>query len=253
MDSSTAYSEIAKMIDHSILHPTYGDAELVHGCRIAAAYGAATCCVKPYMVARAAELLSGSGVGVCVTIGFPHGGHTTETKVQEANSTMDDGAVELDMVANLGWVTDQAWDLVRADIKAVNDVAVSRGGLLKVIFEVDFLADDQVVQLCKICTEIDVAFVKTSTGYGYAKQSDGRMATLGATDHFVELMRANSGPQVQVKAAGGVRTLAELRRKKALGATRIGASATQAILDELRTELGMSPIQLEALADRSGY
>ena len=120
------------------------------------------------------------------------------------------------------------------EIQAVNRAVVSSGGLLKVIFETDYLKDEHIIRLCEICSEHGVAFVKTSTGYGFVRQANGMYAYQGATDHNLRLMREYSAPGVQVKAAGGVRTLDDLLRVRALGVTRIGATATAAILDEAR-------------------
>ena len=124
------------------------------------------------------------------------------------------------------------WAWVTAEVRTVNDACTSRGALLKVIFENDYLSEPQIIQLCTLCTELGVAFVKTSTGYGFVKQPDGNYNYLGATDAHLRLMRRHSGPAVQLKAAGGVRSLDDLLRVRALGVTRIGATATETILAE---------------------
>jgi len=224
------YEEIAGMIDHSLLHPTLTDEEMEKGCLLARRYGVASVCVKPTFVRRAKDLLEGSGVRVGTTIGFPHGGHTTEAKRQEALDACRNGAVELDMVVNIGKVLSEDWEYVRADIKGVLDVASEHGAILKVIFENCYLENCHKVTLCRICSELGVAFVKTSTGFG----------TGGATDEDIQLMRKHCPPSVQVKAAGGVRTLDRLLRVRELGCTRVGATATETILEELkkRTEQG---------------
>ncbi len=230
MPTLPTIAEIAKMIDHSLLHPTLTDAQLDAGCRISAAYEVATACVKPYHVPRAAELLRGTGVAVCSVIGFPHGNSHTSIKVAEAELAIKEGATEIDMVANAGRLLSGARDYVADDIRQVNEACVRRGAILKVIFENDFLADEQIVQLCAICSGIGVAFVKTSTGYGFVKQANGDYQYAGATDPQLRLMRANCPPTVQIKAAGGVRTLDDVLRVRSLGVSRIGATATEAIL-----------------------
>jgi len=230
MPDLPSIAQVAKMIDHSLLHPTLTDAQLDAGCRLSAAYEVATACVKPYHVPRAAELLAGTGVGVCSVIGFPHGNNHTSIKVLEAELAIREGATEIDMVVNAGRFLSGARGYVTDDIKQVNDACRANGAILKVIFENDFLTDDQVVQLCVICSEIGVAFVKTSTGYGFVKQASGEYNYAGATDRHLGLMRANCPPSIQIKAAGGVRTLDDVLRVRALGVSRIGATATEAIV-----------------------
>lgn len=222
------YIDLAKMIDHSLLQPTLTDADLEAGCKLAREYDVASVCIKPYAVKRAAEWLAGSTVLVGTTIGFPHGGHLTSVKVFESERALDDGARELDMVVNIGKVLSKDWRSIADDVRAVVDVAHKRGGVVKVIFENCFLADEHKEQLCRICGEVGADFVKTSTGYGDA----------GATDHDLALMRRCSPPKVQVKAAGGVRTYDRLVAVRDLGVTRVGATATRAILDEAKTRLG---------------
>jgi deoxyribose-phosphate aldolase len=166
-------------------------------------------------------------------IGFPHGSSKTAIKLKEARMALDDGAVELDMVVNIGKVLSQDWDYVAGEIRRINRLTVKRGALLKVIFENDFLTDDALkIKLCEICSKLAVAFVKTSTGYGFTRREHGYYAYAGATDDDLVLMREHTVPSVQVKAAGGVRTLADVLRVRALGATRVGATATEAILME---------------------
>ena len=221
------YETIAKMIDHSLLQPPLTDQELEAGCRLAAEYQVASVCIKPYFVRRAAELLRGSSVAVGTTVGFPHGGHETEVKVQEAQIAVEEGATELDMVCNIGKVLSEDWDTVAKDIEAVLRVARDSGAVLKVIFENCYLDQRHKIQLCRLCTELGVDFVKTSTGYGPG------VATLSD----VKLMREHAGPQVQVKAAGGIRSLDALLEMRTAGASRIGASRTAQILDDLKERL----------------
>jgi len=226
---------IAKMIDHSLLHPTMTDQELQDGCEIALRCDVASVCIKPYAVPMANELLAGSDVMVGTVVGFPHGNGRVDLKVREAELAMADGAEELDVVVNIGKVLSADWDFVADEIGEVNQVVASGGAILKVIFENDFLADDESKRrLCAICSEHGVAFVKTSTGYGFVKQVEGSYAYAGATDHDLALMRKASAESVQIKAAGGVRTLDDVLRVRALGVTRVGATATEAILEEAR-------------------
>jgi deoxyribose-phosphate aldolase len=225
---------LAKMIDHSLLHPTMTDAEILKGCEIARRYDVATVCVKPYAVAMCKEALKGSGVKVCSVIGFPHGNSTTQIKVAEAEQAIHEGASEIDMVINIGKALGGDWDFVRADVDAVNQACVKNGAILKVIFETDYLQDMHIIQLCQICSDLKVAFVKTSTGYGFVKQPSGDYNYKGATEHALKLMRQYCTPEVQIKAAGGVRTLDQLLRVRELGVTRCGATATEAMLEEAK-------------------
>jgi deoxyribose-phosphate aldolase len=224
--------ELARMIDHSLLHPTMTDAQLRAGLRVARDCACATACIKPYAVPLAAELLAGSGVGVCAVAGFPHGNSHPDLIAAESVRAIAEGATEIDIVANAGKVLGGDWDWVGGAIKLVNDAVTARGAILKVIFENDYLTDDHIIRLCTICTELNVAFVKTSTGYGFVKQPNGDYNYRGATDAHLRLMRQHSGPRVQLKAAGGVRTLDDLLAVRALGVTRIGATATESILRE---------------------
>jgi deoxyribose-phosphate aldolase len=223
--------EVAKMIDHSLLHPTMDDQTLREGIELARKYDVASVCIKPYAVSMAAELLKGSDVMVCTVIGFPHGNSRVDVKVFETERAIDDGAEEIDMVVNTGKVLSEDWDYVRDEIAAVVAVTKKHGAALKVIFENDFLPGDQYkIRLCEICSELKVEFVKTSTGYGFVKQSDGSYNYKGATHDDLVLMRRHADPEVQVKAAGGVRTLEDTLKVRELGVTRIGATATEAII-----------------------
>ena len=231
MENTIGLKALAKMIDHSLLHPTMTDQAIASGCELACKYDVATACIKPYSIKLAKSILDGSDVGVCAVIAFPHGNSTTAIKVQEAEEAVAAGASEIDMVVNIGKVLGADWDYVSDEIKAVNAVVVQAGALLKVIFENDYLEDLHIIKLCEICSQHAVAFVKTSTGYGFVKQPNGFYAYAGATDHALRLMRAHAAPAVQIKAAGGVRTLDDLLRVRALGVTRIGATATREILE----------------------
>jgi deoxyribose-phosphate aldolase len=223
------YTQIAKMIDHSLLNPTLTVAELERGLEMALDYDVASVCIMPYYLERCAEALAGSIVKASTTIGFPHGGHTTAVKVAEAQLALADGGQELDMVVNISQVLSGDWDDVREDIRAVIDVTHAHGQKVKVIFENCYLEDRHKIRLCEICGELGADWVKTSTGYG----------TGGATDADLGLMRQHSPDHVQVKAAGGVRTLDRLLEVRALGVTRVGASRTTTILDECKQRLGI--------------
>jgi deoxyribose-phosphate aldolase len=229
--SSVTRTEIAKMIDHSLLHPTMDDRALRDGIALAKRYNVASVCIKPYAVKMAAELLKGSDVMVGAVIGFPHGNSRVDVKVFETERAIEDGAVEIDMVVNVGKVLSEDWEYVRDEIAAVVSTTKKYGATLKVIFENDFLPEDRFkIRLCEICSELQVEFVKTSTGYGYVKQPDGSYNYRGATHPDLVLMRKLSAPGVQVKAAGGVRTLEDTLKVRELGVTRIGATATEAII-----------------------
>lgn len=222
------YAELAKMIDHSLLVPTIVQDELEAGCRLAVDYQVASVCIMPYYVRRCSEILAGSGVVPSCTIGFPHGGHATSVKVAEARQAIADGARELDMVVNISQVLSAGWDYVRNDILSVVSAAHGEGARVKVIFENAYLQDSHKIRLCEICGEIGADWVKTSTGF----------APSGATDADLILMRAHAPAHVQVKAAGGVRSLDRLLEVRALGVTRAGATRTKEILDEYRSRFG---------------
>jgi len=232
------YQDVAKMIDHSLLNPTLNVADLEAGIQLALAFDVASVCIMPYHLQRCAELLSGSDVKASTTIGFPHGGNTTEIKRLEAEQAIADGCEELDMVANISKVLSGDWDYVQRDIAVVVEAAHAANQKVKVIFENCYLNDDQKIKLCQICTELKADWVKTSTGYG----------TGGATHEDLKLMRANSGPKVQVKAAGGVRDLDALLAVRTLGVTRCGASRTSEMLSEARKRLSLKPIATTSTA-----
>ena len=223
------YLQVAKMIDHSLLNPTLTVEELEKGCQLALAYDVASVCILPYYLRRCADILAGSDVRASTTIGFPHGGHTTAIKVAEAAQALQDGGEELDMVVNISKVLSGDWDYVRADIRAVIDVTHAAGQKVKVIFENCYLTDAQKIKLCEICGELNADWVKTSTGYG----------TGGATHEDLKLMRLHAPAHVQVKAAGGIRTLDALLAVRALGVTRSGATRTAEMLDECKKRLGL--------------
>ncbi len=222
------YRDISKMIDHSLLNPVLTDRELEKGCQLALEYDVASVCIMPYSLKRCVEIVRGSTVKASTTIGFPHGGHTSAVKLAEVTQALEDGGEELDMVVNISKVLSEDWDYVRTELKALIDLTHSAGQKVKVIFENAYLKDLHKIMLCRICGELGADWVKTSTGY----------APGGATIEDLKLMREYSPPQVQVKAAGGVRDLDKLLEVRALGVTRVGASRTAEMLDECKRRLG---------------
>jgi len=225
LDSNTiTYEQLEKVIDHSLLRPELTEADVIAGCELAARYHVATVCVKPCDVKLAKELLKDSDVLVSTVVGFPHGSNLTAIKVAEAQLAMDEGALELDMVLNIGQLRSGKYDYVREDIKAVCDTAHARGAKVKVIFENSYLTDEEKVIACKLSEAAGADWVKTSTGF----------ASGGATLEDLRLMRANVSEHIQVKAAGGVRTLAALLDVIDAGVTRSGATATATILDDFK-------------------
>ena len=235
--------DIAKAIDHSLLRPELDDAFIEDGCRLAAEYDVASVCVRPVEVVRASALLHDTDVAVGTVIGFPHGGQPTATKVFEAHQALEDGATELDMVIQIGALKSGRDADVGADIAAVVDVAHAAGAIVKVIFENAYLTDDEKIRACQLSEAAGADFVKTSTGF----------APGGATHDDLRLMRANTSPHIQVKAAGGVRTLDALLDVMALGVTRVGATATKTIIDDFRArKTGRAPAAVAGGAESSG-
>lgn len=216
--------QIAKTIDHSLLRPELDDAFVEAGCELAARYDVASVCVRPVDVRRAAAILAGTDVKVGTTVGFPHGNHETEIKMMEAVHALRSGAQELDMVLQVGALKSGRDQDVHDDIKVIAEIAHAAGALLKVIFENAYLTDEEKVRACRITEAAGGDFVKTSTGF----------APSGATHDDLRLMRASTSPHIQVKAAGGVRTLDALIDVMNLGVTRIGATATEAIILDFR-------------------
>lgn len=246
------------MIDHSLLHPTMTDADIRKGCELARKYDVATACVKPYSIALAKEILLGSDVAVCPVIGFPHGNSTTAIKVSEAEAAAKAGGTEIDMVINIGKALGGDWNYVRDEVREIQDAVVAHGAILKVIFENDYLVDEHIIRLCEICSEIGVAYVKTSTGYGFVKQANGMYSYKGATLAHLRLMRKHTPPGVKIKAAGGVRTLDDLLLVRSIGVSRIGATATESILEEakkrgIRDVPTTVAIQKSSLQSDGGY
>ena len=238
------YRDVAKTIDHSLLRPELDDEFVEAGCRLALAYDVASVCVRPADVVLARTILDGTDVAIGTTIGFPHGNHRTETKVFESVRAIGDGARELDMVLQIGALKSGHDADVEADIRAVVDVAHAAGAIVKVIFENAYLTDDEKVRACRLTEAAGGDFVKTSTGF----------APTGATHDDLRLMRANTTPPTQVKAAGGVRTLDALIEVMALGVTRVGATATAAMLDDFRArKAGVAPLSAVAGAAEGSY
>lgn len=232
------YADVSKMLDHSLLNPTLTQTQLEEGCRLAIAYDAASICIMPFYLKRCAELVKGTTVQPSTTLGFPHGGHTTAIKLAEAKQALADGGTELDMVVNISQVLSGNFDYVKQEIRQLTEITHQGGAKIKVIFENCYLNDEQKIRLCEICSEVGADWVKTSTGYG----------TSGATTEDLLLMRKHSAPQVQVKAAGGVRDLERLLEVRAMGVTRCGATKTKEMMDEARRRLGLEPIHAKAAA-----
>jgi deoxyribose-phosphate aldolase len=212
------------MIHHSLLRPELTEKDVKEGCKIARDYTCISVCVKPSDVVLAKAELEGTKVLITTVIGFPHGANTTATKVFEAKEALKDGAVELDMVLNIGKMLSGDYEYVEHDIKAVCDVAHKNGAIVKVILENCYLTNEQKVKACQLCESAGADFVKTSSGFG----------TAGATLEDLQLMRQTCSPEIHVKAAGGVRTLDRLLEVRSAGAVRSGATATVAILEEAR-------------------
>jgi deoxyribose-phosphate aldolase len=236
--------QIAKTIDHSLLRPELDDAFVEAGCHLAAAYDVASVCVRPVDVRRAKAILDGTDVKVGTVIGFPHGSSTTDTKVAEARRALQDGATELDMVIDIGALKSGRDSDVQRDIEAVVAVAHEADAIVKVILENAYLTDDEKVRGSRLTEAAGAEFVKTSTGF----------AAGGATHEDLALMRRTVSPHVQVKAAGGVRTLDALIAVMNLGTTRVGATATKAIIDDFRArKAGRTPPVAAAPAAQGSY
>lgn len=229
--------ELAKMIDHSILHPTMTDEDLKRECEVAKKYGVASVCVKPYAVKQAVELLKGTDVYVGCVIGFPAGNSAIPVKVFEAETACNDGAVEIDMVINIGKALQGDWDYIEKEIDAVTKKCHENGAIVKVIFETDYVTKkEDIVKLCEICTKVGADYVKTSSGFGFVKGSDGKYSYTGATIPNLKLMKESVGPKVKVKAAGGVRSLDGLLAVQEVGCSRCGATATVKILEDAKAK-----------------
>jgi deoxyribose-phosphate aldolase len=217
-------TEIASLIDHTILKAEATRQDVVKVCAEAREYGFASVCVNPYWVPLVAHQLEGTKVIVCSVVGFPLGATSTESKVCETASAIRQGAREIDMVLNIGELRSGDFEAVKVDIAAVAEACHSKGAILKVILETALLDDRQKIEGCELTVAAKADFVKTSTGF----------STSGATVHDVALMRRTVGPAIGVKASGGVRTLEDFERMVAAGANRIGASASVKIVQASR-------------------
>ncbi|MHC4678814.1 MAG: deoxyribose-phosphate aldolase [Planctomycetota bacterium] len=225
--------EIAQMIDHSLLRPELTGEDIRKGCELAREYKVATVCCSPSEVAVVRELLSGSDVKTTTVVGFPHGYNATETKVFEAERAIKDGAVELDMVLNIGRLLSGDYGYVKNDIGAVVEAAHRRNVLVKVILENYYLTDEQKKMACRLAEQAGADFVKTSTGF----------AAGGATLQDLRLMREQVSEKVQVKAAGGVRDLEMALKVRQIGCTRFGATRTETIIEQCRRQHGQNAEQ----------
>ncbi len=220
--------EIAKIIDHTQLGACATEADIKKLCSEAKKYGFASCCVNPSYVPLAAEELQGSGVKVCTVIGFPLGANSIDDKASQAAMCVSEGAEEVDMVVNLGAVKDKRWDDIYEEINAVRcavddvDTGDDRKIVVKVILETCYLNDEEIVECCKLAQKTGADFVKTSTGFGSG----------GATVHAVELMRKTVGPDMGVKASGGIHNYEEALAMVNAGASRLGCSAGVKIVTE---------------------
>jgi deoxyribose-phosphate aldolase len=242
--SEFQYSDLSKMIDHSLLNPTMTESQLNAGIQLAIAYDVGSVCIMPYYHKRLVELLVGTTVASSSTVGFPHGGHHSSTKLRESEKLIEEGCMELDMVCNISAVLSGNWKLVEDEIAAVVGMAHSANRKVKVIFENCYLNQEQKIRLCKICCNCSADWVKTSTGYG----------TGGATFEDLQLMLDHVQSPVQVKAAGGIRDCDSLIRVWKMGVTRVGSSRTSEMLDEVRKRLQLSPIgSIAAAPSASSY
>jgi deoxyribose-phosphate aldolase len=224
---------LAKYIDHALLQPDLTDSEFDSGCELAKRWGVATVCVKSADVRRAEDRTRGSGVAVCAVVGFPHANAPTEIIGLEAARALGCGATEIDLVVNLARVLSDDWAAVRAQIDTVNTATVGQGGLLKVIFETGLIRDrERKTRLCAVCRELNVAFVKTSTGFAFGRNVEGTMTSLGATIEDVRLLVEHAGPTCRVKASGGIRSLHDALAYIRAGAARLGTTSTERILLE---------------------
>jgi deoxyribose-phosphate aldolase len=254
MKEQPTVSELARLIDHAILHPTHTLRDTLAGAELGLKFGTASACIKPCFVRQTAERLAGSGVAACAVVGFPHGNGAVSIKVAETLQAVSDGAAEIDVVVNNGLVAADDWDGVAEEIRAVQSACAEGAAILKVIFETDYLADERIVRLCDICGQTGVAYVKTSTGFGYVKQPDGDFNCRGATEHHIRLMREHCGPGLKIKASAGIRDLDDLLKFRDLGCDRVGTSATRAILEEAaRRFWGGVSVGDATLSDPAGY
>ena len=240
--------EIAGTFDHALLAPVLTDREMRIELRAIRKYPLASVCIKPAAVALAIEELGETEIAVCTVIGFPQGSNLSSVKAFEAEQSFKSGAKEVDMVVNIGKVLGEDWDYVRSDVKSVFDVTRAYGGILKVIFETDYVVADRLkIRLCEICSELKVDYVKTSTGFGFVVNAQKIVSYSGATEHDVRLMREHCPPEVGIKASGGIRSLESVLKYIELGCTRIGLSASKSILELVASR------EFDAKSEHSGY
>lgn len=214
---------LAKCIDHTALLPNITENQITQLCNEALLHNFCSVCVNPCYIPLAKNLLQNSNVKICTVIGFPLGANQSDVKAFEAKKAIEAGADEIDMVVNIGWVKSGNWQGVKDDITAVFQACQSK--TLKVIFETCLLTDDEIIKLCEICSQIGVAFVKTSTGF----------STSGATTEVVQLMKKSIYNNVEIKASGGIRDLVTAQKMLQAGATRLGTSASVAIITNQST------------------
>jgi deoxyribose-phosphate aldolase len=230
---------LAGLIDHAVLHPTNTVADTEAACALGRKWRVATVCVKPCFVPQAAVVLQGSATKVCAVTGFPHANSATKAKVFETALALEEGAAEIDTVVNNGLVGAGDWSAVAADLQAVRAVCPD-GVILKVIFETDYLNEEQIRAVASICRDTGMDYVKTSTGFGYVKVPSGDYNYVGARPEHILAMREAAGPTMGLKASGGIRSLAELEKFRDLGCQRIGTSSTEAILTAACERLGVT-------------
>ncbi|KAI9485800.1 MAG: deoxyribose-phosphate aldolase [Benjaminiella poitrasii] len=218
--------KLGKVFDHAILRPDQTTEDVVKGCEIAKQYNLASVCVKPCDVKQASELLQDTDVLVGTVISFPHGNSTTEAKITESLQAIEDGAVELDVVINIGHLKSALYDQVGQELKDIVKMAKTKlpNVIIKVIFETAYLTKDEIVKACELTQASGAEFVKTSTGF----------ASGGATFEDIKLMRDSVPASMEVKASGGIKTLEQVLKYLELGATRIGSSSSGQIIEEFK-------------------
>ncbi|ORX58710.1 deoxyribose-phosphate aldolase [Hesseltinella vesiculosa] len=228
---SLTYEQLAKVFDHAILKPEQTTKDVIIGCELAKKYNVKSVCVKPCDVKQASDLLQGTDVLVGTVISFPHGNSPTSAKVAEALQTVEDGAIELDVVLNIGHLKSGLVDECQQEIKTVIDACHAKNPkvIFKIIFENAYLTKDEIVQACKLSVAAGAHFVKTSTGF----------ASSGATLEDIALMRASVPDHIEVKASGGIKTLDQVVDLMNHGATRCGSSSTDKIIDEFKQRRGL--------------
>ena len=223
----TEYSQLAKMIDHSLLKPQLQMKHVAEGCEIARKYNVANVTVRPCDAGTAVDLMKGSGIPVGSVVGFPHGAHSAAVKLYETRELIEAGAREIDMVINIGRMISREFGYVESEVGQIAEACRAGNAILKVIFENAYLSDDLKIAACQICKRCGADFAKTSTGF----------APSGATIEDLKLMYRHCAPEVQVKAAGGIRALDQAIEAYQAGCSRIGATATVSILEDWKQRL----------------